>query len=151
MNVNLSGLSDLDPANRSDFCQPTTYCAWNTETKACGCAPGSACAAEKNDAVCAAGVKDLDCPVKGCYGFSITMPGSFTTFMTPKPPPPTQLYTATEPNYFVKDKVVFVDPGQAIAGSDCHYDPVPTQPAAKPPSRLPISLSPTVNLNGGGQ
>ncbi len=125
--VDLAGLTDLDPANRSDFCQPTTYCAWNTTTKACGCAPGTACAAEKNDAVCAAGVKDLDCPVNGCYGFSITMPGSFTTFMTPKPPPPTQLYTATEPDYFGKKKVIFVDPGAAVSGSDCHYDPVPMQ------------------------
>jgi hypothetical protein len=139
--VSLAGLTDLDPANRSDFCQPANYCAWNASTKACGCAAGTACETEKNDAVCAVAVKELDCPVNGCYGFSITMPSSFTTFMTPKPPPPTQLYATTEPSYFAKDKVIFVDPGDSVSGTQCHYEPVPVQDD-KPKTAVVMQNSP---------
>jgi hypothetical protein len=123
VNVNMAGLSDLLPANRSAFCQPANYCSWDKETSSCGCKAGSNCS---DSSVCSYAVKDLDCPVAGCYGFSIWMPISFAPQATVIPPPPTVLYTAADPAYFAKGVVTFQDPGQKVAGT-CQYSPVPTQ------------------------
>jgi hypothetical protein len=137
VNVNLAGLSDLLPANRSAFCQPANYCSWNKDTKSCGCLKDSGCT---DSSVCSYAVKDLDCPVAGCYGFSIWLPITFEAQSTPIPPPATVLYTTADPTYFVKGKVTFQDPGDEVAG-DCHYDPVPMQKETAPESH-PGSVGP---------
>jgi hypothetical protein len=145
VNVNLAGLTDLEPSNRSAFCQPANYCSWTGSS--CGCKPGSNCT---DSSVCSYAVKDLDCPVTGCYGFSIWMPITFEPQDKVIPPPATVLYTTAEPNYFGKGKVTFNDPGETIAG-DCHYSPVPVQQNhAQPKSPVaPVRTAP--ENEGGGQ
>jgi hypothetical protein len=63
------------------FCQPRSYCAV-PKAGGCGCAPGSQCT---DDSVCSWGIKDMDCPIAGCFAFGITLPGNFMTGIA-KPP-----------------------------------------------------------------
>jgi hypothetical protein len=77
--MNLTGLDFSAP---SALCQPANFCT--------GTASSCSCALQTTDptytpsifAQCQAAcstwaVKDLDCPDAGCYGFSVTMPGTF--------------------------------------------------------------------------
>jgi cell migration-inducing and hyaluronan-binding protein len=123
INIDLSQQSDLEVANRKPFCQPTTYCSWNSETSTCGCKAGSSCT---DDKVCSYGTKDIDCPVGGCYGFRIKLPGGFVAAQ--QQPPTPILFTDGDP-YFQKGTVTFDAANAATAGA-CHYSSVPTQPAA---------------------
>jgi len=117
VNIDLSNQEDLKPEDRSDFCQPTTYCAWSNG--ACGCKTGSGCT---DPNVCALATKELDCPVSGCYGFRITMPGNFEAVQQTPPAPG----AFTDP-YFVKGTVTFAG---ATNPGNCAYSPIPTQPDA---------------------
>jgi len=123
VNVSLAGLTDLLPANRGAFCQPANYCSWDKSTSSCGCKAGTNCT---DNNVCSYAVKELDCPVDGCYGFSILMPAVFAPQATVIPPPATVLYTTADPAYFAKGVVTFDDPGAEKAAA-CQYTPVPTQ------------------------
>jgi len=146
VNVDLSSAADLNPANRSGFCQPATYCAWNSSNKTCGCntsagqcrdgsscMPGGSCADGStcrrictDDKVCSFGTKDIDCPEEGCYGFRITLPSSFTIADQPLPPPAPGLFT-NDP-YFEPGTVTYEAASPDVAGN-CHYQNVPTEGA----------------------
>jgi cell migration-inducing and hyaluronan-binding protein len=164
INIDLSGQSDLDVSNRSAFCQPTTYCAWNSSANTCGCkvgscANGAACTPGSSPCsdgstctptgctdnhVCSFATKDLDCPIAGCYGFRITMPGNFAAVPQTSLPPTPDLFTNIDPDYFTKGKVTFVGASDTAAGN-CYYSPVPTQPAARPArlnSPRPLAFEP---------
>src|SRR5208282_279495 len=68
-----------------NFCQPRSYCAPNpSDQTKCGCAPGSECT---DPSVCAWGINDIDCPIKGCFTWGITLPANFMTGVA-KPPVP---------------------------------------------------------------
>jgi hypothetical protein len=127
VDVTLSGLNDLNPqdASRAAYCQPTTYCSWNSSTSSCGCKAGSGCT---DDQVCSYATKDIDCPADGCYGFSITMPSGFQTAATGSPvsPPMPILFTAADP-YFASGGTIFAAGTQTVAGA-CTYTTTPTQP-----------------------
>jgi hypothetical protein len=137
INIDLSQQSDLEVSSRKPFCQPTTYCSWNSETSTCGCKAGSSCT---DDKVCTYGSKDIDCPLGGCYGFRIKLPGGFEA--TQQLPPTPILFTdANADPYFQKGTVTFEANG-TTAGA-CHYSSVPTQPAATSLERpLPLRLNP---------
>ena len=122
--IDMSGATDLEPANRSSLCQPTTYCAWNSSSNSCGCKAGGGCT---DDQVCSYATKDIDCPSNGCYGFNIHTPASFATGPQPNLPPPPALFTATDP-YFQQGSVTFANAQQTAAGA-CYY---PTPPAQQP-------------------
>jgi hypothetical protein len=125
--------------DKEQFCQPTSYCTFTQGsgpkgTGTCGCNTNNpACKAADN--VCSWGVKDIDCPIDGCYGFSITMPGSFVAGTQPNLPPapihftgdtnPTDPYKTSDP-YFNAGNVTFSNTN-VVAGSECTYNPVPTQ------------------------
>ena len=65
VNIDLSNQEDLQVKNRSAFCQPTTYCAWDSSNNSCGCKPGSDCTDSK---VCALATKELDCQCRFSAG-----------------------------------------------------------------------------------
>jgi len=150
VNVDLSNQEDLEVKNRGDFCQPTTYCAWDSSNYTCGCkfvgvckngsscqkgggcSDGSTCTNATgctDDEVCALATKELDCPVAGCYGFRITMPASFEAVQQASlPPAPT---TFSDP-YFTG--VTFE--GGAEPGN-CAYNPIPKQGDCAPTPTQP--------------
>jgi len=139
INIDLSRQSDLEVSSREPFCQPTTYCSWNANTSTCGCKAGSSCTDNK---VCSYGSKDIDCPVAGCYGFRLKLPGGFEATQQPSLPPTPILFTdANADPYFQKGTVTFEANGPT-AGA-CHYSSVPTQPAATRLERpSPLRLNP---------
>ncbi len=107
------------------FCQPTSYCTYSAGV--CGCNPNNP-ACKSADNVCSWAVKDIDCPIAGCFGFSITMPDSFVAGAQPNLPPAPIHFTgdpASDP-YFDKGTVVFSN-NNVTPGPECIYNPVPTQ------------------------
>jgi hypothetical protein len=95
-----------------NFCKPVSYCSWNGS--ACGCKAGSGC---KDDSVCAWGPSDIDCPTKGCFGFSFKLQPEFDT--KPKPGPPAPAAFPNDSYWNVAYKLVDKD----ISGPECHYSP----------------------------
>jgi hypothetical protein len=85
-----------------------------------------------DDKVCSFATKDIDCPVVGCYGFRITLPGPGTfniaSNQAPTAPPIPGLFSAE--TYFQNGNVTFTSAIGDVAGS-CLYSPAPTQPAAR--------------------
>jgi hypothetical protein len=98
---------ELSPANSDNgLCGPKTFCKWGTGNDAGRCVSNLAdndpmLAANKSlnaevDAACRNwAVKDLDCPAKGCFGFSFTLDKNFkldglgqAARLTPKKFPP---------------------------------------------------------------
>ena len=73
--------------DRKDFCRPATYCEAQGSGKGtqCVCKPGTECT---DNSVCAWAIKDIDCPLKGCFAFGITMPDKFMTGIAATPPVP---------------------------------------------------------------
>jgi len=129
--VDLSGEDDVFKNSKPKFCQPTSFCEVKP-SGACGCAPGNPQC--KDDAVCAWGSHELDCPMDptdlnkmGCYGFSFTMPKDFKAPDRPVPPPVDLFVNYTENPYFVKDIVQFSNT-VAKSGGACDYLKVPMQP-----------------------
>ena len=131
--VNLSGQGDLDPKKQSDFCQPASFCSWNTTTNSCGCNPatGSGCTPGVDDQVCSYGTKDIDCPVDGCFGFNLHMPTGFAP-ATPEKPilPPTPVLFQTADPYFQPGTVTFETATEKVAGT-CYYQTPPTQTSVR--------------------
>jgi hypothetical protein len=122
VNINFSGLTDLMPSSMEPFCQPTSYCSWDKTANTCGCNAAGGCT---DPQVCTYGVKDIDCPVAGCYGFSITLPGNFVAATQANLPPTPVTFQATD-SYFNKGTVTFTAAGTSLAGN-CYYPEVPTQ------------------------
>jgi hypothetical protein len=78
--VHLDAYADEFKDDTPKFCQPATYCAPNRNQ--CECAPGTECT---DNSVCSWAIKDIDCPLNGCFTFGITMPSTFRTGIA-KPP-----------------------------------------------------------------
>ena len=111
-----TGVFDLE---RPKSCQPTTYCSLHSDGS-CGCKAGSNC---KEDSVCAWGPKEIDCPVAGCFGFSVNLPGSFQTATgTPISPPDPIRFSASGDSYFAQGNVKFESAPLSVSGAQCHYD-----------------------------
>lgn len=127
--------SRLEVGSRGTFCQPTTYCQWNSDSNTCGCKPGTDC---KDSKVCGFATKDIDCPVGGCYGFRITLPGGFAA----EP----QIGLPPKPTDFPADKTSFVAASQAVAG-DCYHDDKVPEPLTPPRRRIPFQPQSTEPIN----
>jgi hypothetical protein len=122
--IDLSGQAGVFAADEPQFCQPQTYCSINKTNGSCGCAPGSAC---KEDSVCAWSNKEIDCPIAGCFGFSVTMPGKFLAAKQSNLPP-APIHFVGDPSsdpYFAPGTVQFSNVAGAISGAQCHYDRFP--------------------------
>ena len=114
--------SDFDKSNAT-FCQPRSFCMpqGSGANEKCVCKQGTSCT---DDAVCAWGLNDIDCPedpdrpgTMGCYGFSIKMPSDFDPQM-PIMPDQSLFQNFDKNPYF--DSVGFsknVEP----SGKDCKY------------------------------
>jgi hypothetical protein len=112
--------------DRPQFCQPQSYCSYKPATQSCGCRPGSNC---KEDSICAWAVRDIDCPIAGCFGLSITMPGNFVAARQPDLPPAPIHFTGDPESdpFFRAGNVAFKNEPPSVAGS-CYYNVPPTQP-----------------------
>ncbi len=97
-------------SDQKNFCKPVNYCSWNGSS--CGCAPGTTC---KDNSVCAWGPSDVDCPTKGCFGFSFKIQPEFDMGTKPGPPAPAAFPDDT---YW---KVAFKAVGKTISGPECYY------------------------------
>jgi hypothetical protein len=123
--IDLSGQAGVFTADKPNFCQPRTYCSIHGDGS-CGCAPGSAC---KEDSVCAWSNKEIDCPIAGCFGFSVTMPGNFVAAKQSNLPPD-PIHFVGDPSsdiYFAPGKVQFFNVAESISGAQCYYDSPPVQ------------------------
>ena len=111
--------------DRPDFCQPRSYCSYKPATQSCGCRPGSNC---KEDSVCSWAVKDIDCPIAGCFGLSIRMPDKFLAAKQPGLPPAPAHFTgdAESDPFFRNGNVTFDNAPRHLAGS-CYYSTPPMQ------------------------
>ncbi len=116
--VHLDGYSGEFESDRPQFCQPASYCA--PSGNACKCAPGSSCT---DDSVCAWAIKDMDCPLNGCFAFGITMPGTFQTGVATTPPVP--LKFTDDPQYTQNWDTAYQLVDQTITGAQCHYSAPP--------------------------
>jgi hypothetical protein len=132
--IDLTKQADMEVKNREAFCQPTTYCKWNSNDNACGCNPDTNC---KDSKVCSYATKDIDCPVGGCYGFRITLPGGFAA--------ESQIGLPPKPTDFPANNTKFLGATQRVAG-DCDYEgkvpeATPTEPRGRRPFE-PLSTEP---------
>jgi hypothetical protein len=118
--VNLLAYTNEFTTDTPDFCQPRSYCApsQSDQTK-CVCAPGTQCT---DDSVCAWAVKDIDCPLKGCFSFGITLPPTFKTGVA-KPPVPGKF--TDDPNYPADWALPWYEVDQTISGKQCTYTAPP--------------------------
>ena len=99
--------------DQKNFCKPVSYCSWNGIS--CGCNKGNpAC---KDDSVCSWGPNDIDCPSKGCFGFSFTLQPQFDQYTKPGPPQP----AAFPPDAYWNVEYKLVD--ETISGPECYYGP----------------------------
>ncbi len=112
--LNLQAYKGEFQGDKKNFCKPVSYCKWNGSS--CGCQPGSTC---KDDSVCSWGPSDVDCPSKGCFGFSFKIQPEFNNNPRPGPPPPAAFPSDSywDVNYELVDK--------AVSGPECHYTEQP--------------------------
>jgi hypothetical protein len=104
---------EMEFANdKPKFCQPATYCA--PSGSQCQCAPNTDCT---DSSVCSWAIKDIDCPLEGCFAFGITMPSLFKTGIATKPPVPAKYSDDKDYNWSIPFD--FVDSG--VSGAQCHY------------------------------
>ena len=133
--IDLTSQADMKVGSRAAFCQPTTYCRWDSDNNTCGCKPGTAC---DDPAVCSYATKDIDCPVGGCYGFRITLPSAFAAEEQMGLPPKPEPYPA--------DETTFVRATQEVAG-DCYYGKDPGMPPEPPVPPVPRGRRPLEPLS----
>lgn len=125
--IDLSGQADVFKDDRPLFCQPQSYCSVQSDGS-CGCAPGSNCT---ENSVCAWSTKDLDCPLAGCFGFSVTMPSDFSA-VKQRDLPPAPIRFAGDPGsdpYFAPGTTSFYNVDESVSGKQCFY---PNPPQASP-------------------
>jgi predicted outer membrane repeat protein len=99
----------------------------------CGCQPGNTQCID--DAVCAWGTEQLDCPMDpgfpnqmGCYGFAFIMPKDFAAPDLPVTPPASLFVPFTDNPYFQKENVTFTNNIVTKSGGACDCTTVPVQP-----------------------
>jgi cell migration-inducing and hyaluronan-binding protein len=125
------GTLDVVPAN--GLCEPHTFCK-PSGNKCESALPTTDPLAKQAAAVCSEwAVKDLDCPPKGCYGFSFTIPKTGfvadATLQNPSPhrPAPTVFPDTNlnqgQPTWLAKFLATTVEP-DATKGQ-CHYTTLP--------------------------
>jgi hypothetical protein len=107
------------------FCQPRSYCA--PKGDGCVCAPGTQCT---DDSVCSWGIKDMDCPINGCFAFGITLPPPPPLDDCSKPGFKTGCVKPPAPGKFSDDKtynwIVPLDPvNKSGWGDQCKYGAPP--------------------------
>jgi hypothetical protein len=85
MDMSFSDFAPLYETGRQDRCRPASFCTW--DTSACVGTSAAKMDVPDADAVCAWAVKDVDCPDGGCFGFGVTMSGSFTYDVDQRPGP----------------------------------------------------------------
>lgn len=134
--IDLSGQQDVFNTDRPQFCQPQTYCSIHSDGS-CGCRSGSGCT---DNSVCAWSNKEIDCPIAGCFGFSVTMPGDFVASeQSDLPPAPIHFVGDSESDpYFAQGTVQFYNVDSSISGAQCHYDMPPVQTDTKTSKPLPL-------------
>ncbi|MGH9704577.1 MAG: hypothetical protein ACRD4K_14475, partial [Candidatus Acidiferrales bacterium] len=123
IHVDLSGYATEFRNDRKNFCAPPTYCQWTGTDAAgsCGCKPGTDCT---DNAVCAWGPKDTDCPTIGCFGFGVTLGPQFSN--GPKPGiPPAPILFSQDPNAAKNWAVPFDNVLATKSGAQCHYGSPP--------------------------
>jgi hypothetical protein len=135
--IDLSGQTQVFTDDKPEFCRPKTYCSIQGDGS-CGCAPESGCT---DNSVCAWSNKEIDCPIAGCFGFSVTMPQTFVAAKQPNlPPPPVHFVgdTLSDP-YYANGAVQFYNVAQSVSGAQCRYDMPPVQTNARSgPKSLPL-------------
>jgi len=87
MDMSFSGFAPLYETGRQGRCRPASFCTWDTTANACVGTSVAKMDVPDADAVCAWAVKDVDCPDGGCFGFGVTMSGSFTYDVDQRPAP----------------------------------------------------------------
>ncbi|MGA9720137.1 MAG: chitobiase/beta-hexosaminidase C-terminal domain-containing protein [Acidobacteriaceae bacterium] len=121
LTVDLKNQGPVFEGDRPKFCQPTTYCSIHSDGS-CGCKAGSGC---NDDSVCAWSNKEIDCPIEGCFGFSVKLPANFPAAGQNLPTPQPALFTSDP--YFAVGNVKFYNVDQSTSGAQCHYDQPPLQ------------------------
>ncbi len=91
------------------------------------CAPGTQCT---DDSVCSWGIKDMDCPINGCFAFGITLPPPPPLDDCSKPGFKTGCAKPPAPGKFSDDKnynwIVPLDPvNKSEWGDQCKYGAPP--------------------------
>jgi len=124
--VDLSGQQTEFEKDRTNFCQPKSYCSYKEgedgKPGECGCAPGSSCT---DNSVCSWGVQDIECPTTGCYGLQLTLPATFEAKSQPDlPPTPIRFSDLAEQGDAYFKNVSFLNVDKEIAG-ECHYENPP--------------------------
>ncbi len=135
--VDLGQQGSIFDGDRKNFCQPATYCSVHSDNS-CGCNPANGQC--KDDSVCSWGPKQIDCPVAGCFGFTVTMPSTFRTATADAPilPPNPVLFTASNDPYFAPGNISFLNVSESVAGAGpCTYSAPPTAPAIRPARTRP--------------
>jgi serine/threonine protein kinase/tetratricopeptide (TPR) repeat protein len=94
-----------------------SYCAPNGQQ--CQCAPGTGCT---DNSVCSWAIKDIDCPLKGCFAWGITLPPTFQTGVA-KPAAPGKF--TDDPNYANDWAIPWYLVDQSVSGAQCHYSAPP--------------------------
>ncbi len=73
--TNLQNYQSEFASSTPNFCQPQSFCSPDPKNnQSCVCTPGSQCV---DDTICSWAIKDMDCPLNGCFGFSVTLPANF--------------------------------------------------------------------------
>jgi hypothetical protein len=126
--INFGAVTELDPTPE-ELCQPRSFCKPSADKKQCVAALAEndpLLIANRNlkgdvEAVCKTwAVKDLDCPPKGCLGFSVKLPDDFDAKDQYKRPDPGQFpqlatkFVSGAPN---------VPPPDDRSGGQCYYNP----------------------------
>jgi hypothetical protein len=128
LNLEKYGCDPKDPTKNCEFqndaqnfCKPVSYCSWEKRNgsgnESCGCRAGvPSC---KDDSICAWGPSDIDCPTKGCFGFSFKIQPEFDT--NPRPGPPPAVAFPNDSYWNVDYKRVT----ERISGPECDYNKQP--------------------------
>ncbi|MGA3210929.1 MAG: hypothetical protein ABSD20_06440 [Terriglobales bacterium] len=114
--VNLSAYQAEFAKDTPKFCQPRTYCKPDDlDDSKCVCIPGTGCT---DNAVCAWSIKDIDCPLDGCFAFGITLPPTFAAGVA-KPPVPDKF--VNDPMFTEHWAVPWNLVDETVSGKQCHY------------------------------
>ncbi len=135
--MDLGEQTDVFSASEPQFCQPASYCSVHSDGS-CGCNKANGQCTD--DSVCSWGTKELDCPVAGCFGFSVTLPAIFQTGTAtqPIPPPAPVLFNGTPGSgdpYFTPGNITFYNVPESISGKQCYYSTPPDSIARQAPAR----------------
>ncbi len=116
VHVHLDAYASEFAGDRPAFCQPATYCSPNGAQ--CECTANSGCT---DNSVCAWAIKDMDCPLNGCFAWGITLPDSFQTGIATTPPAPVKF--PNDGNWQTMYQLV----DETTTGAQCHYTTQPPQ------------------------